>query len=393
MNFLGMLKKWAVFVEQKQASLFTYDVNKQKEYIYHFKEPVDDIERAFNQYKCQMKLSGAFISILLNISSFFMTNIYLIKFRTSSSQNALQRSNAVFFPDGKSKNILPLEVIKEYQNVIYENGQSTFCLNNKDTEFIRKIAKRYPFSWYFIFKCMMKIAKYSAVIDKYSPSAIVVCAEYSFTSSALTAYCDMQSIRHINVMHGEKLYYMRDSFFHFHKCYIWDIYYKELFQKLRAEQEQFVVSVPLSIAFRSNFNVEKEYDFTYYLASESKEDLVSINNWLKTLSKRGFKIAVRPHPRYTDFKFAEILFNEFAIEEYQKLTIEISVLKTKKAISLYSTVLNQAFHNDVGVVIDDITNPKKYSKLLELEYVHLNKEHMRLSQLMGGEFISDESNN
>lgn len=384
MNFLVILKKTAMAIQQKKDSLFNYDVDKQKRYLLTLKEPIDDIERSFNQYKCQMKLNGFLLTALINITSIFFIFIYLIKFRINDSHDLEGNVDAVFLPDGKPGNILPIELLDEYQNIKYENDKNNYFLSNNDKKFLLKLIRKRPFSWHFIFKCMMKIARYRVIIDTYSPEAIIVCAEYSFTSSVLTAYCEDNNIKHINVMHGEKLFYMRDSFFRFHRFYIWDEYYKNLFLQLRAEPEQFIVSVPKSLKFDLNESIKKEVDFTYYLAGESKEELMAIGNSLKKLSAKGFTIAIRPHPRYTDIMQVESIFNDIEIEYYNNTSIEVSVLRTQNAISLYSTVLNQAFQNGTNIVVDDITNTLKFDKLLELQYIILNKEHLLLSELIGG---------
>ena len=379
MKLIKILLQCAVNVELKQNSMFNYDVDKQKKYIKHFKEPIDDIERSFNQYKCQMKLSGNVISVLLNIISFLLIIIFLIKYRKCNIKKAKSESDAVFFPDGKPKNILPNDIIFKYQKIINENSEGGHCLKNKDIKFLIELFLRHPLSLYFIFKCMMKIAKYSFAFEMYSPKVIIVCAEYSFTSSVLTSYCKMHDIKHINVMHGEKLFYMRDSYFRFHECYIWDDYYKNLFVQLKADPKQFIVSVPRSIKSDCDSSIRRLYEYTYYLASEQENELIVINNSLKKLADRGYKVAVRPHPRYSDLKLVNKFFLEYDIED-STIPIEESILRTKNAVSLYSTVLNQAYHNGVSIVIDDLTNPEKYNKLFELQYVFLHKKHKLLSQ-------------
>lgn len=382
MKVIDILKKWAIKVEKKQSTLFTFDIEKQKSYLRHFEKPSDDIERSFNQYKCQMRLSGIGVKIFANVISIFMFGIFFLKYKSKTSNDEYKAADVVAFLDGKPQNILPLQINKEYKNIVFEEDESSYSLNNKDIEFLKQIIKRHPFSWYFLFKNMMKVAKYRHVINKYSPKALLVCAEYSFTSSVLTSYCEINNVLHINVMHGEKLFYMRDSFFRFHQCYIWDDYYKNLFIQLRADNNQFTVAIPKSIKFDSNNESAKLYDYTYYLASESNKELGLVNGLMKLLSNKGYTIAIRPHPRHTNFMFVETLFKEFHIEKCNEVTIEESILRTKNAISLYSTVLNQAFFNNVGVVIDDVTNPVKYIKLSELMYINVSKEHMLLSKLI-----------
>lgn len=380
MRWMQTLKKTALKLESKQDSLFTYDIQKQKEYLAHFAEPMDDIERSFFQYKCQMKFKGKVMALALNSAFFFMTLVYLVKKTPSSEKMPEERKDAVFLSNDISRDILPLELLSEYPDISYENYDDVLNLNSEDKKFILKLIKRYPFSWVFTFKCLLKLSMYSARIHRNHPKAIITYAEYSFTSSVLTAYCAINDVEHINVMHGEKMFYMRDSFFHFHRCYIWDVYYKELFLQLRAAPEQFIVSIPKSLKLDLNRIVAKKYDFTYYLAAESKNELMTIHNTLKKLSEKGYSIAIRPHPRYTNIKIANDIFEDFEMEDFHLIDIESSILRTKHAVSLYSTVLNQAYHNGVEIIIDDITNPEKYHKLMELQYICLNKEHKLLSQ-------------
>lgn len=380
MRFLYILKKVAKILQFKQNTLFTYDIEKQKKYISTFSEPVDDIERSYFQYKCQMKLMGIIMTFLLNLFSFFMTFIYLFKIKNYfNRENPKGSVDAVFLSNDISHNVLPLVLQNKYPNIKYANNEDFLTLDSEDKKFIFNLIKRYPLSWYFVFKCLLKIAMYSARIKKDNPKVVIVYAEYSFTSSVLTNYCDLKNIKHINIMHGEKLFYIRDSFFHFHECHVWDEYYKNLFIQLRAYPKQFIISVPKSLKFEGNYITRKLYDYTYYLAGEQKNELIVIANSIKKLANKGYKISIRPHPRYTDLGLVNILFENYNIEK-PTISIEESILRTTNAISLYSTVLNQAYNNGINIVIDDISNPKRYKKLFELQYMFIYKKHRLLSE-------------
>ena len=82
---------------------------------------------------------------------------------------------------------------------------------------------------------MVKLAMYRYQYEVYHPKAMIVDEEYSYTSSFLTEYCHRLGVEHIDIMHGEKLYFIRDTFFCFDRCYVWDGYYRDLFCQLRAE--------------------------------------------------------------------------------------------------------------------------------------------------------------
>lgn len=381
MGMNDMLRKMAVLLERRQDALFSYDVNKQKKYIAKLGNPRDEIERSYFQYKCQMQFNGKGITFLLNLVSFPVAILYWFKYGKKVQVNQLEQKNLVFFRDGKPENILPKSLKKRYKAIECNPVEGTL-LTAKDKKFIKGIICRYPFSWQFILKCLIKIGRYSFAIEEYSPEAIAVCAEYSFTSSVLTAYCKKRNIKHIDVMHGEKMYYMRDSFFKFDECYIWDEYYGKILAAMKADRGQFVVEIPASLKFDDRLNRTQKYDYTYYLGAESEEVLRRISKILEQLYNRGKRIAVRPHPRYSNVEFVKKTFDFAVVEDINKTSIEQSLLQTGSAISLYSTVLNQALCNSIPVIIDNMSNPENFKKLKALEYVCLYKEHKLLSEVL-----------
>ena len=98
------------------------------------------------------------------------------------------------------------------------------------------------------------------------------------------------------------------------------------------------------------------------------------------MQKRGAVVAVRPHPRYTPPEAREC-FRDFLWED-PSIGIEQSILRTGCAVSLYSTVLLQAYVNGVEVVIDDLTSPERFAQLQTLHYIMLDKPHRLLSKLV-----------
>jgi hypothetical protein len=376
-----MLRKMAVLLERRQDALFSYDVDKQIKYIEKLGNPRDEIERSYFQYKCQMQFNGKGITFLLNLVSFPVAIIYWFKYGKKGQVNQMEPKSLVFFRDGKPENILPKSLKNKY-DTIESNPVEGTLLTEKDKKFIKKIIYRYPFSWQFILKCLIKIGRYSFAIEEYSPEAIAVCAEYSFTSSVLTAYCKQRNIKHIDVMHGEKMYYMRDSFFKFDECYIWDEYYGKVLTSMKADRNQFVVEVPASLKFDEELPRIQKYDYTYYLGAESEDVLKKIAKILEKLYKNGKRISIRPHPRYSNMDLVKKIFAFANVEDTKKISIEQSLLQSGAAISLYSTVLNQALCNSIPIIIDNMSNPENFNKLKELGYVCLYKEHKLLSEVM-----------
>lgn len=379
----SILIKLARAFQRKKNLLFSVDIGFQQNYIKRLGIPSDDIERGYYQYRCQMKLLGRFLACLYNLTSIPLMLIYKKRIAHAHAPNADVGFDAVFMFNG-ADTMLPQSLKEKYNVRQSKEFQKKLLLMEEDIVFLKDLRKRYPFAWHFRFKCLMKVAIYRYQITVCQPKALIVSSEYSFTSSVLTAYCERVDVRHINVMHGEKLYYMRDSFFRFHKCYVWDEHYKSMFTDLQAEPTQFVIAVPPSHAPWGNYYVPKIVDFTYYLGAEQSGDMAKIKNSFDFLIKSGNKVAIRPHPLYSAIANIQSIFggdDNYIIED-STFPIEISVLRTRHAVSCYSTVLFQAINNGVVAVIDDVTNKEKYGKLKRLRYICFEREHLLLSDVL-----------
>ena len=352
------LKKIAFEIGKKTNDVFIIPVEEQKSYIQRFNEPVDNIERSYYQYCCQMKLAGTLISYLLNIASLPLLIFYYFK-KNNLVNN--EKCDAAFISFGVIPTaLLPATINEEFPLMKEIDGVKEF-FTEADKQFFKNIFFRYPFSWHFLFKNLLKIRTYSYIINSYQPKCIIVCGEYSFTSSVLTDYCNYFNVHHYNVMHGEKFFFMRDSFFSYNKCFIWGEYYCKLFHNLRAAEGQFVVYTPQTLCLGDGRKSVKLKDYTYYLGAQRGIKLKKILSNLQKLSSHNTKVVVRPHPIYTDLDELKNLTagKKIEIENPNEVNITVSVLQTANVISLYSTVLNQAYHSNVEIVIDDVTEPEE----------------------------------
>ena len=377
----NFLKNASRKIGNGDEKIFVFSVERQKKYISKFKEPKSNVERAYFQYKSQMKVKGFWASLIMNLASIIFIPVYLLKPNTKRTAEA-DSCDAVFVRDGHGESILPSSLKKEFKK-IEKNPIEGNLLSSADRKYISKIFWKHPFSYQFVLKAIIKIMRYRWIIDMYQPKALIVCNEFSFTSSLLTDYCNKDGVELINVMHGEKLYYIRDSFFKFNRCYIWDEHYKNLFTELRADPDQFIIEAPPSIKFESSPE-KKTVDYTYYLQTHSPEEFRRITDALKQLALQGNKVAIRPHPRFTNLDELNkyIGDSDIEVEKNSEISIEKSVLRTNNVVSKYSTVLFQAYSNGTTAVIDDISNPEFYKKLDELKFAMLNLEHKLLSEIV-----------
>lgn len=383
---IKQLRRLHLKLNQKKMSVFMLDRDKQEEFLNEYPEPSSLIERSYYQKKCQDKINGRIQTFLYDLISMLLFLPMLIKLRFNSDSEGfkINKADAVSLYDFEAKKLLPDSIKKEYSKIIYKDYVSG-SLDKEDIMFIKKIIFRYPFSFYFLIKNTIRLAMYSKLIKLHKPKAIISYAEYSFTSSILTEYCRSKGISHINIMHGEKLFNIRDSFFEFDSFYVWDKHYIDLFIQLRADEKQFILFTPEGLTFTNRIDKESTVDFIdfkYYLAHPGKRELKIIAESLKIISSNGYKIKVRPHPLLLDMELISSYFEEEEIELPKDVTIEQSVLNTNFVIAEYSTVLNQGFNSMKEIVIDDVTNPENYKKLQGLNYIMISKPHYKLSEII-----------
>ena len=369
----------------QHTSLFEKDIAKDVMYLNSFKKPKNKLQRSYFQYKCQnfdKRLYVRLRSNLIAILILFPSILFLIikgLFKRKKKFEEQQKNSAVHIFLG-IKDVIPQALKNEFVTFEQIDFAQNWYLKITDLSVILNLLF-YIRSPYFVFKCISKIAIYRGVIDKYYPGAIICTSEYSFTSSVLTLYCNLNEVKHINVMHGEKLLSIRDSFFEFDKCFVWDIHYANLFKELRADKNQFKIDTPPSLYFKKT-NKKPEYKYTYYLGSETETDLVKIKGALSKLKIHKSKICIRSHPRYTDLNIVKKVFKMFEIEDTKDVSIEESVNNTQNVISLYSTVLYQSLISGKSIVIDDVSQPLIFKKLNDLSFILLSKPHNKLSEII-----------
>lgn len=366
--------------------IFNYDIDKHLAFLNHLPNPKNLIHRSYLQYKCHSYKRPN----ILNFSNTIITLVALLPLvllillkprrRVKYFNNNNLPYNAVFIFAGVD-NIVSLSLKQKFINYKEVEFGKLWYLNLTDLKYIYKLIP-YIASPYFVFKCVYKMAMYRAVIENYGPHSIICSSEYSFTSSFLTWYCEQNKIKHINVMHGEKLLDIKDSFFQFHECYVWDIHYIELFKILRAEESQFIVDIPPCLHIKTDLSKIPDFELTYYLTNETEKELKDINKILHQINILKNKICIRPHPRYSDIIQVKKVFKDFFIENTKEYSIENSINNTRKIASLYSTVLYQGYISGKEIVVDNMSQRNKFKKLVGLKFIVLSKYYETISSLI-----------
>lgn len=374
--------KLTLFLTKGDKGEFGLSKQEQQQFLLTLKEPNNFEERSYNQYLSQCLFMPKWKVVLFNVIAllFFIPIclFFLLK-------RCFVREDTKIASIGSFKGIeevIPEEVTRNYDinNDVFNAGYS---LSLSDVCFIVHHYYKFFLSPFFVLKCTILIGSYSSIIRRYNPDQIFVHSEYSFTSSILTHYCNSKGIKHINIMHGEKGFLIRDSFFQYNVCYVWDKYYKDLFIQLRAEKEQFVIAVPPSLVInvQDNINPELYSDFKYYLASYNSNEIQSIINSMSFVSKNGQSVKYRPHPRYSDIELLKKYVEEQDIEYPQKVSIFSSISNLGTAVGSTTTVLTQAYFSGKAVVLDDMTYKDQYVKAKELDSFLANKGLPTLSSL------------
>lgn len=361
-------------------SLFDKPVVEQKVYLKKMGQANSDYERSYKQYKGQMFFMSWEKKCFLTLTSaliwpflFFFLIIRGIILRRGNKIEAIARAK-------ERDQFIPSSLMSEYQIDRNSWWEVSAALCSRDIFFAMWVCLYFWHSPYLALKTTFKLAKYSALIYRHQPKVIIVHDEFSFTSSVLTKFCALHNVTHINVMHGEKLFSLRDSYFRFDYCYVWDDHYKRLFLQLNAAPDQFVIELPESMKFdiKSHYSNEYYADFKYYLGFYNEVEIASIVKHMGSVIRKGKTVKFRPHPNYSDMKLLRKYVKDEQIE-LPEVNILESISSTQNIVGVYSTVLTQAYFNGLNVILDDMSEKKQYESLKDLEYILIDKVSERLS--------------
>lgn len=381
MKTLTIVKK--VYNKLNNRTLFSDSFEQDKIYLNSFEEPMNNFERSFYQYKCQIRHQYFYLKIFQNVVSIIIFPILFFKITKVNKENA--KCDAILLSLSMNLDYVPNDLKSQYKNIVSLDVERKISYNSSDIKFMLTLFLNYYSHPFFLIKTLLKVMEYSDIINKYKPRVMLVNNEFSFTSSILTEYCNSLGIKHINLMHGEKLFNIRDSFANYDTYYVWDEFYIKLLSDLRMDSNQFVISIPNCLRMDFSHSIFK-YKYTYYLGDETRNELMEIKKTLKKIKIQNEDIIIRMHPRYSNQVDVKLIFSDYSIDDGKNNTIFDSLSQTEYAISLYSTVLFQAFLNDRKVIIDDVSNYKRYRQLLKLDYILLSKNVIFFTDYLKGEF-------
>ena len=235
-------------------------------------------------------------------------------------------------------------------------------LGKHERKTILKLWKRYPFSYYFLLKNLIKIANYKWAIQTYDPEAVLCSCEYSFSSSFLTDYCHSVNVKHINIQHGYNIVDLKCPFSTFDTMSIWDSFFTKTYKTMRCGTTHFEYVKPKCIELKKiPVNNEKTV-IVYYLQNYVKTIVPTLLELLKLAKENDMVFKIRCHPAYPMEKEDVLKFPPDVFESYKEVNIEQSLNTADYVVARFSTVLYQSTQLDKNILIDDISMPEEYSE-------------------------------
>lgn len=377
MNYFKILR----FIQKGDKSQFEASLKDQESFLNSLGEAKNDIDRGLKQYLCQNFFVPKWKVCLFNVAAAlivpFIVMYYLLKGLFVKKGEPV---NTIIEKKGMDE-VIP-DIVKEMFHPDDRFWNESSSMSIKDIGFVLRIVAKRPLHPYFVLKAMMNVVRYSDMIRRHSPSVMIEFGEFSFSSSILTAFCHRYGIKHINIMHGEKLWFIRDSFFHYDECYVWHEHYANLFRSLKAEPTQFCIALPPSMQIDTSMHINPGVfaDYKYYLALYSEEQIASIVQSMAFVKQEKKKVKYRPHPRYSDINLLRKYVTDDEIEHPAKVDILESISNLACAVGSYTTVLSQAYFSGKKVILDDVTYRQQYEDLKNMKYILAEKRCEVLSK-------------
>lgn len=370
------------------------DIDLWKEKIESYGEPQDDFERVRLHFICTQTYTTPAKRFVKNAAALIaMPFVYFFFCRCADSRKDKKRIvcdalvHAPFDFSTLKPEELPEELYEEFENIRFSGiSKKSFrggILDEKARAILKNLIKRYPLCFYMNFFVMYQLANLCKLLNIYRTSAIITEREENDPAiTLLTQYCESCGAEYICIMHGEYFYEPFHAFMRLSRFYVWDEYYIQQFYKLKSSAD-FIVYHPKRFQMNIKRCAEPEFFVSYYLQTQSREEMLKIRQVLDEFIARGYKCKIRLHKRATDKRVVKEVFgdSEIVIEDNERVSIGESYENTKYIISVFSTVLSEAYENGLEPVIDDMSNPELYESLKKAMYINISRIEMRLSKL------------
>lgn len=359
-----------------------------------FKTPCNDFERVRLHYEGVVIWpfnKFGFKKIL----SFFAFPIILMLYSRRDSDCYKGKVDAVISCSNKDflLNIedLPEELRKRYssfERISKKTDIKSKILNWRLDKVGRKIVKRlvwaYPNKPLLYLSVLLHLAQVYMFIKEYNPKAIITTqTEQDFTASIVTYYCEQMGIKYICIQHGEYCYNPSMAYMRFSEYYAWNKETIDILELTNSPIDYAFIYTPRKLQKAYDKRDNREFFLKYYLsASDDLDEINKIRDVLLRFSRKGYKCAVRCHPRGYDTGELKRIFEktDIHIEDSKDMTIGESISDCDYVVAFHSTVLSEAAANSMPIIIDDVTHDIDF--LLRVHDINITRAECLLSDLI-----------
>lgn len=229
-----------------------------------------------------------------------------------------------------------------------------------------------PFPIQLALKCAVDLSKTRGALNGLTPKWAVVYWEYSCALSFVRGALRKSGVATYNVMHGDKNFYAKNAFFDVDRCYCWDSYYVDLFQRelVRAEFRVFRNPgfEPDSSHKQNNgpISVGLVVPDLVTLSSDPREAqnvMEQIANACNALAKH-YSVSIRPHPVYKESFHALRPHLSAALKIITTKQEDTRTFITRRAliVGTKSTMLLEAAHLGQRVIMLDTPASAQHEK-------------------------------
>lgn len=272
------------------------------------------------QYECQKLNRNKFVFYLSNALCFFILPFSILLLRNNHAKAVrgesceyvkIDYSIAYQIPTAirdKTKEILPCIRYLCWADLILV--VRLFCRN------------RLFFPELFV-KYVLWISRVRPVIDQQNPSYLICFCESSSSSSLRTFYCNFNSIKTVNITHGEEFISVRNAFSTFDIYYRWEITPKKLHQSMYMESKRAYTFSP-AVNIKINKRKNEFLTIGFLWPSTDSIDLFGYAREIKK-AQENYSVVVRPHPRELYRKCFYKIIKEFNFSTCEPKDVSVNV--------------------------------------------------------------------
>ena len=367
------------------------DVHEWDRFLNNLPKAKDCIDSSFNKYLCRMKYFPWYKKLIANIFGVCVLPVEIFfLFKSNKAIEKIPNKRTAVLEKSRDvpdyKDIFPTELYDKYNVTVAENFNKKFgILCREARKLLLKCIKRHPFHFFYIYFIYMELAAHSHFLLTYNPEAVIVYVnERNVAGSVITELYEGNGRKFISFMHGEYLMQLVQGFMAFSQYYIWDKLYIDMFKRLKCDIGEYIVYTPGKLERKWDIETsDPPFYCTYYLSGQSKESILRLGSILEGLEAQGKRCKVRLHPRTLQNVKEELkAFKNLTIEDPIHLSLKESLETTQYVVGLNTTVLSEAYIEGKQIVIDDVSDPKRFKDAEERGSAAFSKEHLLLSELL-----------